>query len=513
MVRDVPTFVRLYCQAGHEKAGEAECDILRRIQRDLHRLSAEQLIRAAERKDPGAAAQYEAAAERYMAIWNQDGRAPCEEKKPGCERMEEILYNAARAYQAARAIDKSIATRKLLVDPRYNLQRTELAQKALYEIGGMYQALAEYGEAATWYERYAAQSPKADNAPEALQDAVVLRLGIGQEDQAVKDAELFIRSYGSAKPAQAAQIAFAVGAHFVEKEDWREAKKRLARDMKQIDRNAALDVRIQAHALLGRALAKLDGASRAGGEYDVVRSLWRDPAAAVHKIQAQTNDDDRRLGKALTALGEARSFFAEEKRRAADAVHLPAYTGPGRREDIAEYAAQKLAPAMMARQKAIEDAEKAYVEVLDIQPLPPPRWVVRAAARVARMRSLFAAEIRALPAPKAWKRQGASPWGARWEDVRARWTETLDAAAEPERARAKAAHRRCVDLSVRFQYSDALARSCATWLERNYADEYPRVDEIAGRPSHRAFGLPSRLSPEPDPRPRSATSPPASPSP
>jgi TolA-binding protein len=497
MARDVPTFAGLYCKSGQEKADAETCEILGRLQRDIHRLEAEQLIRAAERADRGPSATYEAAAERYMAIWNEQGRAPCEAKKAGCERMEEILYNAARAYQAARAIDKSIATRKLLIDPRYNLQNTELARRAVYEIGGMHHALAQYEEAATWYERYAAESPKAEKAPEALQDAVVLRLGLGQEEQAVKDAELFVKSYASAKPAQAALIAFAISAHDVEKEKWAEARKRLTGAMSQIDRDATLDVQIQAHALLGRVLAKLGKAADAGSEYDKVRALWKDPGATVHKIQIQTNDDVRRLGKALVALGEARFFLAEEKRRAAEAIRLPAYTGSGKRADIAEFAAQKLAPALAARRKAVDDAEKVYLAVLDIQPIPPPRWVIAAAARVAQMHGRLAAELRALPAPKGWKQQGTSPWGARWEDVRAAWTEALDAAGEPERAKAKAANRKCLDLSVKFQYFDAFARSCATWLERHYPNEHPRFDEIVPRPTNVAFGLVSRPPPEP----------------
>ncbi len=65
--------------------------------------------------------------------------------------------------------------------------------------------------------------------------------------------------------------------------------------------------------------------------------------------------DDRRLAKALTAKGEALFFFAEEKRRAAEAIRLPAYTGSGRREDIAEFTATKLAPALAARRKPTAD--------------------------------------------------------------------------------------------------------------------------------------------------------------
>src|SRR5262249_21841687 len=127
------------------------------------------------------------------------------------------------------------------------------------------------------------------------------------------------------------------------------ARKRLTGAMSQIDRDAVIEVQTQAHAMLGRVFAKLGSASDAAREYDKVRGLWKDPARVVKKIME--SGDERRLGKTLTMLGEARFFFAEAKRKAADAIRLPAYTGSGRREDIGEFTTKTLAPALMARRK------------------------------------------------------------------------------------------------------------------------------------------------------------------
>jgi hypothetical protein len=263
--------------------------------------------------------------------------------------------------------------------------------------------------------------------------------------------------------------------------------------MGQIDAHATLDVQIQAHAMLARAFVKLHTPSSVVTEYNKVRSLWKDRAAVTRKIEE--TGDDRRLAKALTALGEALFFFAEEKRRAVEAIRLPAYTGSGRREDIAEFTAKELSPAVALKRKALEEAEGFYLEVMKIQPVPPPRWVVAANARVARMRGLLAAELRALPAPKSWKRKGESPWGVRWEDIRAAWRDMLIDTSEPEYQKARAAHRRCVELSVKMQSFDDDARRCAAWLERNYPDEHPRFDEIAPRARYLSSGIDERLEP------------------
>ena len=50
-------------------------------------------------------------------------------------------------------------------------------------------------------------------------------------------------------PPAAAKIAFAIGAHYADREDWREAQKRLSSGMKLIDKSATFDVQVQAHAV------------------------------------------------------------------------------------------------------------------------------------------------------------------------------------------------------------------------------------------------------------------------
>jgi hypothetical protein len=56
------------------------------------------------RSDPPAT--FEKAAVKYLNIWESFGRAACEQKQPGCARMEEILHNAAEAFQAAHQVDE-----------------------------------------------------------------------------------------------------------------------------------------------------------------------------------------------------------------------------------------------------------------------------------------------------------------------------------------------------------------------------------------------------------------------
>jgi tetratricopeptide (TPR) repeat protein len=491
MARDVPLFLGLYCKDGKETANADQCGVMSMIQRDLLRLDAEKHVKEADRAGPDAAAAYEAGAVIYLQIWDRYGKAACEAKSAGCERMEEVLYNAARAYQGARRMDKSIVARQILIDPRYHLEHTDLAEKSVHEIGGIFHATAHYDEAATWYERYARESPAAEKSPEALLDSTVLRLGLGQVAQAQADADLYNKNYGSKRPGDSARVAFAMAMHRLEQADLPAAKRAFEGAMGQIDRNATIDVQIQAHAALGRTLAQLGKLPQAAAEYEKVRASFRDPAAVVQAIQRTFEGSlgDRALGKVLTAVGEAIYFFAEEKRRAAESIALPPFTGTGQRDDLLAYANGPMKTWLVARRAAISEAEKGYAAVLALQPMPPPRWVVPSAARVAGMHARLAAQIRAMPFPKAWKKAGPSPWGATWDEIRTTYRTALIEASDPMLARAKAANRSCVDYAARYQWFDESARGCAEWLTRHFPAEYPRIDEIVDRPTHRYYAI------------------------
>jgi TolA-binding protein len=496
MNQDVPRFVELYCRGGKEKENAEQCGILIRIQRDLERIRAEELVKAADRGGKDAAKQYEQAATSYLEMWKKYGESACESKQPACERSEEVLYNAAKAFQAARLIAKSIAVRKILIDPKYHLENTELARKSVYEIGGNYQAIAVYDEAAIWFEKYAATNAKGDKAADALQDATLLRLGLGQEEQAIKNADLFNKSFGAQKPALAAQIAFAIGAHYTEREDWGEARRRLANAMGQIDRNATIDVQIQAHAMLGRVLTKVNSVTAASGEYGKVRSMWKDPAAAVKKMQDQ-GGDDRKLVKMLTAVGEAMFFFAEQKKKDVDRIRFPEYKGAGTKEDVLKHVGTKVTDWLKKKRAVIEETEKEYLKVVKIEPEPPPRWVIAAGSRVGQMWGKFVAEFRAAPIPKEWKGHGIVPGTGdlTYDELRGEYYARLDEASEPQKQQAKGAYKTCLGYSVKYQFFDEYSRKCEEWLSKNYGAEYHLIDEFRGSPTRVNSGLSDRATP------------------
>ena len=511
MEKDVPKFIELYCTEGKKKTANADqCAVLYGIQRDIERLKAEELVKKADKDAEGGKVDvknYEKAAAAYLELWKKYGEEPCKNKKPECARNDEVLYNAARAFQAAHLIAKAISVRKILIDPQYNLNKTDLAKKAVYEIGGNYQAIAVYDLAADWYEQFAKDSPDQEKAPTSLSDAVALRLGLGQEDKAIADAKLFNAKYGARQPADAAKIAFGIGNWYAERSDWRNAERSLSGAMRQIETKASFDVELQAWAALARTEKKLGQTAKADQYYGKVRDAWRDPAGARKKIIDVGGSEDqqvRRLGKSLTAVGEALYFFAEKKRVAVEAIKFPEYKGKGERKDVEKHINTKVKDWKTKKDPAIREAEKEYLKILDLQPQPPPRWVIAAGSAVGNMWGRYVAEFRAAPYPKEWDQKGNSPIGdpndptappLAWAEIRASYLAGLDGASEKEKGQARAAYEKCLDYSVKYQYFDEDSRSCEKWLSKNYPGEFHMIDEFRGTASRVNSGLDERAQP------------------
>ncbi|NRA35628.1 MAG: hypothetical protein HRU17_20065 [Polyangiaceae bacterium] len=492
MAGDVPVFLKLFCEGSKFEDNKEQCELLTRIQCDIKRLSAEKTVELARTKPEGSAealALFKKGGDRYVELWRTYGEKQLSAgEESQCGAMDEILHNGAQAYQAARLLAKSIGVRRLLLNPSYGLHETDLANQAIYLIGGNYQAIAVYDQAAKYYMRYAEKTKyKGEHASQALSDAVVLNLGLGHEDEAIAAAKAFNRNFGRKEPAKAAQIAFAVAANYAEKEHWKKARTQLAGGISLIDRKATLDVRIQAHALFGHVLTKLK--TRADGEYRKTLALWKDPAkavAAINEIPEDAASRQRRLGRALTAVGEAYYHFAEKEYKKAMGVKFPVYKGAGTRDAVMKHIQTKVKKWINKKKPLIDTAGMEFKKIVDLKPVPPPQWVIAAGSRVGEMWGTFVKEFRAAPIPAYMKKDPV---------LRTAYYGALDDASEPLKRRAKAAYRTCLGYSVTYQYFDHFSRSCEKWLSEEYKNEFHLIDEFSGAPNRVNSVLQERAQP------------------
>ena len=99
----------------------------------------------------------------------------------------------------------------------------------------------------------------------------------------------------------------------------------------------------------------------------------------------------------------------------------------------------------------------------------------------------FVDDFRRAPIPKAWQKD------AELEQRLLRRARRASRALQGEHA--KPALKKCLDLSVKYQYFDEFSRSCEVWLAKNYKAEYHVVDELRGAPTLANSGLDEKAPP------------------
>jgi hypothetical protein len=145
MAEETPALYASFCGPKPKPANAELCDLLIRIEMDVARLKAEKLIMQADRGDADATSLFRRGGDAYMAIFNKfcAFSRPDKKQKPvpplgwtsarvrGCS---EVLYNAARSFQAAREMDLAERARQTMLDPIHQLDRTDLAKRVATEM-------------------------------------------------------------------------------------------------------------------------------------------------------------------------------------------------------------------------------------------------------------------------------------------------------------------------------------------------------------------------------------------
>jgi hypothetical protein len=423
----------------------------------------------------------EAEAQAYLDSWLKDGRRRCESNEHECAAAGQDLARAALAYDAAGLKSKAIIVRKMLIDSRNHLDATEHGERAAFDLATNYRDVTVFDEAAQLYEWAARKYPKSPRAPEALMDAVGLRMALGQADKAEDDVSLFARSYGAHRAPDLANLALALGLFHEETGDLARAKKWLEGWMGPIDRAGNIAARVCAHAALARASSALGDAKAAEKEYAVVRALWKAPDAAVKEIMAldlAPPEKDRRLAQAINAVGEALFFFAEQKRALADAERFPELKGSVSLKRLQSHVKTKVTGWMRKKQGLIEAAEREYLTVVAIEPVPPPRWVIASGLRVGTLWAQLDSDLHGLPIPDEWKGDKLVPGTTlKASELRKAYEEAMGS-NDSVKQKARGAFLTCASYSVKFQRFDEFSEACNRWLEKTYPKEFVHVDEI-----------------------------------
>jgi tetratricopeptide (TPR) repeat protein len=474
----------------------------------------------AARGEPGACADL------YLEIWDR-WREPCREI--GGHGLDEVLHNAAACLEADARIGHAIKVRRTLIEefgegsrragaqgePGAGTKGSPLAVRALREIGGAYQATAYFGRAAEAYEAYAARYPAEPDARDALHDATLFRIALGQPEKALGDARLFEKSYGRAHGAETATVLLAVGAVFLDRAQWREAGEHFRKMLAGYGRGASPDVAIRARVGLGSALWRQGGASRREALDSFERALAvadRGAPSAGAKtpepLEARLaryrsmlgGAEAPRLGLMVDAVAEARFHEAEAAYERFAAIAAPPFRPkaslpPAVRRWWMEARGRDTARSVERAFASMSAAERReWIDIVQVEhwaatSLGP--WLDRRGAAQAAAMELYGRTAA----------EGVPGWGiAAAKRVGDMYRETMQALVDaplPEdleerrgeliaqyRGSAVAAYEACLRESTRSQWFSEWSRGCERQLNALVPRDFPLADEIRAEPVH-----------------------------
>ena len=458
-----------YCANSGQRDEHADlCRVLDQLRCDTLRLQAEAATREERFRD---------AAQTYVTIAREHRE---------CGRLDEVLYNASINYEAARLLGRAIRVRTVLIR---NFPESQLARRAIFLVGANYHALAIYNQAAEWYERFAREYPGEDGsdctdeqreagtcaiAHEALQNAVFFRLGLGQEEQAVDDAELFERNYRQRMPRETSQVMFSLGSIYERQDNWQRVFQHYRGWLRSYGRRALPHEVIRANVQMGRSQWELEQRDDAKRYFEsAVREWTRNAGERIAGLD-DVSDEDKQLylARAKDATSEALFYLAEYEYAAFRLIRFPRFRGGRSLQRVQRWAERDFAEWLNEKREALVQAEAAYNRIAELE---IPEWQIAAAARVGEMYRSFMDQIRGAPIPEEIEND---------DELYGIYVDALEGAARPLNAQAMDKFEFCLTTATRVRWFNEFSQQCEQELNQLDRARYPMAAELRGEANY-----------------------------
>lgn len=140
------------------------------------------------------------------------------ENYPTSKYAEAALYNSAINFMVAGRPDLAIENSKRFIN---RFPKSPLVEKTLLGLARYFENLADFVNAAEYFEMLAYRVPQSSHAADSLFNAGLYRENLGQYDRAVKNYDEYIRRYP--KNHDAAELFFAKAMMAIKLTDWSQA--------------------------------------------------------------------------------------------------------------------------------------------------------------------------------------------------------------------------------------------------------------------------------------------------
>ncbi len=525
LTNEVPRMKERFCSATARSSHEDFCSRMDRLQCDSLRLRAQSLHSARRFLEAGRA---------YVDII----RVHPECLRNADVRSDEILYNAAIEFDAANLLGRAMRVREVLVDrflpaPVGRCGQTgpnsrcnsEWAQRALFRLAGNYHRIQVFSRASDFYERYAdyvhdhsAEATRADpeavnQAADALRQATIFRIGLGEDAHALENSQKFARYFGTDpnRRRAAATVVFSIGQIFIDRAGrlarvtggtdadrasrqrqiraaWGEVVRHYTGFVNRYARQGTLDQQIQGNVALGRAYWNLEDETHAQLYFRAAVAAWGEapaaPAGTPSTAPRAAAPGEGRIREQLGAesadaiertrdgVAEARFYLAETLYRRFTARRLPTYHGAATRAAYDAWQTRTLSPFIVEQRRYLqEDASTQYQQVIGMH---VPNWEIAGAARLADMFFQFANYIRNAEVPPDIRRN---------PDLLDAYNVMRDENTQIFITLAKTGFEACITRSTQVHWFNEWSQLCERSLNQIDRRQYPLADEIRMEPN------------------------------
>jgi TolA-binding protein len=317
-------------------------------QRKLDTLILQSVFKSGEQL--AAAGKHKEAAEAYQ-------RASLE--FPRDERAPKALYNAGQEWQ--RAGDLAAAGEAYDAAIEHYPRTTEGALSA-WTAAQMFESIAQFTDAARYYEAYGSRFPQAEKREDALYNALVLRVAAGDNSEAVRDGNDFVKAFPNSKSVD--EVYFLIGRAQEADKHWQEA----AQTYRHYSKGGGESARkVEAYTRLGQVLLQLgdrDGADKAWTQA-AKSGRKAEPPARYYAAQARFSQGDQalvefekiKIAGDVKTLGKRLGQKSELLRKAAEIYG-----------DVVDYRVSEWVTAALFK---IGESYEHFAESLREAPVPP----------------------------------------------------------------------------------------------------------------------------------------------
>lgn len=333
---------------------------MRKEMRDIYEKAAFKKVEPLEK-----AGKNQEAADAYAAFYN--------EFKATSTLSDRALYNAAfysfKAGDAARSIQFRQELDKVF-------PKSSLTAKNLESLGKAFESIADYGQAARYYERLAVSEQKAEIAftPDGLYNAALFREALGEWQQSIANYEAYYRDYATKDDAYL--VILEVGRIYESNAKPTEAMATYKRFFTTPELSSkSLDATWEARIRYGRLQRKL-------GQNDAALAHYQESTALFDKLSKGAT------GLELAPLynAEMRFMMLEPLFNRFVAIKL----------DLVKTKKGSRANSLEEKLKMTEEVVNAYAQILELK---QGEWGIAALCQIGKTYSNLAETILAAPVP------------------------------------------------------------------------------------------------------------------